>query len=147
MTAQTLAAQFVIAIGLIAVLGPGVAAQNTLTAAKQLYVSAAYEEALVAFASVPASGEDAAEIEQYRALCLLALGRSDEAARAIEQIVRGRPLYQPSQNDASPRVRSVFQEVRKRTLPTLARELYASGKTSFERKELAEPRASSNRSS
>jgi hypothetical protein len=46
-------------------------------------------------------------------------------------------MYQPSETEASPRVRAAFSEVRQRQLPEIARERYLSAKATFERKEYA----------
>jgi len=101
---------------------------------RALYVAAAYEEALAAIppASAPAVK---LEVEQYRALCLLALGREDEAATAVEGIVRDNPTYLPSERDTSPRLQSIFAAARLKLLPDLAREAYTDGKTAFEAKD------------
>ena len=67
-----------------------VAAQGSLADARALYSSAAYDEALAMLNGLHASDqrpEDGGAIDQYRALCLLALGRTDEARHAIEAIV------------------------------------------------------------
>ena len=78
------------------------------------------------------------EIDRYRALCLIALGRSAEADQAIETTVTLDPLYQPAAADASPRVRAAFAAVRHRVLPTVVRSLYASAKAAYDRKAFAE---------
>ena len=61
-----------LAIGVIAVLCVGVTAfaQEPLTKAKALYNAAAYEDALTLLAPV-----EVPEAQQYKALCMLALGR------------------------------------------------------------------------
>jgi hypothetical protein len=74
-------------------------------------------------------------IEQYRSLCLLALGRGAEAEAAIAVVVASDPLYQPTETEASPRVRTAFSEVRQRQLPDIARTRYASAKALFDRKD------------
>jgi TonB family protein len=73
-------------------------------------------------------------IEQYRSLCLIALGRGAEAETAIAAVVASDPFYQPSE-EASPRVRTAFSEVRQRALPDIARSRYATAKATFDRKE------------
>jgi hypothetical protein len=78
------------------------------------------------------------EIDRYRALCLIALGRSAEADQAIETTVTLDPLYQPAAADASPRVRAAFAAVRRRVLPTVVRSLYASSKAAYDRQAFAE---------
>ena len=79
--------------------------------------------------------DDGRTADQYRALCLLALGKHAEASQAIEAVVQGQPLYRPSQGEVSPRVRAAFSEVRQRVLPGLVQQRYALYKTAFERKD------------
>ena len=74
-------------------------------------------------------------VDQYRAFCLLALGKSTEAAQAIEAVVSADPSYHPSDSDVSPRVRAAFSDVRRRLLPDLAQQKYASAKAAFDRKD------------
>ncbi len=115
-------------------------AQDALSAARDLYASASYEEALSAFGRLKdeAAVSAAAEIDRYRALCLIALGRSAEANTVIESIVLNDPLYEPAETDASPRVRTAFSAVRQRVLPRVARSTYVDGKAAFDRKAYAE---------
>jgi len=115
-----------------------VGTQDSLTAARDLYASAAYEDALAVLNRLRAgdhSADDARSIEQYRAFCLLALGRADEAERAIEAVVAAQPSYRPSESEISPRLRSMFTEVRRRMLPAIIQDRYARAKTAFDRKE------------
>jgi len=85
----------------------------------------------------PSNLNDVKSIEQYRSLCLLALGRGTEAESAIAAVVTVDPLYQPNDTDASPRVRAAFTEVRQRLLPGIAGLKYAAAKAAFDRKEFA----------
>src|SRR6185295_14864620 len=97
----------------------------------------AYEEALAALNRVRAAGapaSDAFAVEQYRAFCLLALGRGAEAQSSIEALVVADPLYQPS-SEVSPRVRTAFSEVRRRLLPSIIPQQYAKAKAAFDRKD------------
>ena len=112
------------------------AAQDALTDARNLYESAAYEEALAAFGRLKADagGATAAEIDRYRALCLMALSRASEADKVIEAIVTNDPLYQPGATEAAPRVRAAFNTVRQRVLPGVARQLYVEAKSLYDRK-------------
>ena len=107
--------------------------------ARDLYASARYDEALAMLNGVrqQESGNpiNLRSIEQYRSLCLLALGRGAEAEAAIAVVVASDPLYQPTETEASPRVRTAFSEVRQRQLPDIARKSYASAKSSFDRKD------------
>ena len=112
------------------------AAQDAFSDARSLYESAAYEEALAAFGRLKADAGAAAvaEIDRYRALCLMALSRASEADKVIESIVTNDPLYQPGAAEASPRVRAAFSTVRQRILPGVARQLYVEAKALFDRK-------------
>ena len=116
-----------------------VASQDSLATARDLYASAAYEDALAVLNRLrtSSSSEDGRSIEQYRAFCLLALGRSDEAERAIEAVVVSQPLYHPSESEVSPRLRAAFSDVRRRMLPGIIQDRYAQAKTAFDRKEYA----------
>lgn len=113
------------------------AAPAELDNAKALYASASYEEALQQLSAIK-GGDDTDQVDQYRALCLLALGRSREAEQPLEQIVVRRPLYVISEGDASPKLVDLFRQVRKRTLPIAARELYGKARSSFDAKHFAE---------
>lgn len=114
-------------------------AQESIAAARDLYASAAYEDALAMLNKLPESGRPAEEvnaIEQYRAFCLLALGRTAEAEHAIEMIVASQPMFRPS-DDLSPRVRNAFKDVRRRVLPTIIQQNYMQAKGAYDRKEFA----------
>jgi TonB family protein len=107
-------------------------AQDDLSGAKTLYVNASYEEALVLFdkeaAGAGASGTHAAEIHHYRALCLIALGRTAEAEQAIAQSVSADPFNVPDTSELAPRVASVFTSARARLIPDVARAALAEGR-------------------
>ena len=109
-------------------------AQDTLARAKDLYVTAAYDEALVLLDRLhqSAAAEEATEIAGYQVFCLLALGRTDDANKAIEALVKSDPLYRPSEATASPRTRAVFDDVRRALLPKIVQELYDKAKTSYD---------------
>jgi hypothetical protein len=114
------------------------AAQNSLASVRDLYAAAEYEQALALLNSLPAGEKDGDErrsIEQYRAFCLLALGRPDDAQRSIEAIVSAEPSYQPPESEVPPRIRGAFHEVRARMLPSIVQERYNGAKSAFDRKE------------
>src|SRR6185436_10747855 len=115
-------------------------AQDALGSVRDLYASAAYEEALSALGRLKADGPAVTglEIDRYRVLCLMALGRGSEADSVIEAIVAADPLYVPSAADAAPRVRTAFSAVRQRVLPGVARSLYIDAKAAFDRKAYAD---------
>ncbi len=114
-----------------------VRAQDQLAVASALYASARYEEALRVLdqllASSKPSGSDPAEIEKYRGLCLLALGRDNDAAKAFAAVVTADPEYRLDPQKVSPSVRAFFREVRQRTLPAVIQRLYANAKASYDR--------------
>src|SRR5436190_14878971 len=111
--------------------------ENPLTAARDLYASARYDEALAVLNGLPsdAAASDRKSIEQYRSLCLLALGRGSEAESAIAAVVTADPLFMPGEAEASPRVRLAFSDVRQRLLPQIASTRYAAAKAAYDRKE------------
>jgi hypothetical protein len=118
-----------------------VAAEESLTAAKDLYASAAYEDALSTLTRLQASTATgapiAAQIDQYRAFCLFALGRTAEAQSVAESLITKDPLLQLDEGDASPRIVAMFADVRKRLLPGLTRDQYRAARASLDRKDFA----------
>src|SRR5687767_10745126 len=88
-------------------LGSGSAVRDgsNVAAARDLYASARYDEALAVLNGLLGgdrlSSAELKTIEQYRSLCLLALGRADEAEAAIASVVTADPFYKPSEEEAS----------------------------------------------
>ena len=115
------------ALGVLFVLAAPVAARadDSLATARELYAAASYEDAL------------GRTIAQYRAFCLFALGRTAEAEHAIEIVVVTEPSYQPTDADASPRVRAAFGHVRGRVLPVIIQQKYGLAKAAFDRQDFA----------
>jgi protein TonB len=114
-------------------------AEDSLASARDLYASAAYEDALAVLNRLPQSNqplEEARAVDQYRVLCLMALGRTAEAEHAIEAVIAGDPAFRPAA-DVSPRVRATFSDVRRRVLPVIIQQTYSSGKAAFDRKDFA----------
>lgn len=110
--------------------------------ARDLYASARYDEALAVLNDLRPDDaanavSDRKSIEQYRSLCLLALGRGTEAESAIAAVVTADPAYQPGEVEASPRVRTAFSDVRRRLLPDIANSRYGEAKALFDRKDYA----------
>jgi len=119
--------------------GVAVSGQNSLARARDLYAAAAYEEALDLLTRLPAGDPGRTEdehrsVEQYRAFCLLALGRHEEAERVIEALIWVDPSSSPA-TDVSPRVRTAFADVRQRTLPMVIRHNYDAAKAAFDHEE------------
>ena len=108
---------------------------ETIDRVKDLYRSAAYEEALAVLDQMAKESgpTNPVEAREYRLLCLIALERRTEARDAITSMVNADPFYQLSQ--ASPRVRTMFKDVRQSLLPTIAQQAYADAKAAFDRKD------------
>jgi TonB family protein len=117
-----------------ALTAPSLHAQDPLAAARDLYASAQYDEALGILdrLSEGAPSEQRQSIDLYRSLCLLAVGRRDDADRAIESIIARDPLYRPDA-DLPPRTRTAFSDVKKRVLPAVVQQRYDEAKRTFER--------------
>jgi TonB family protein len=113
----------------------GVAGQDSLARAKDLYVLAAYDEALTVLNRLyeTASPPESTEIAGYQVFCLLALGRTDAAQQAIVALLKTDPLYRPSEATASPRTRAIFEQVRQSLLPGIIRETYDKAKAAYDR--------------
>ena len=114
----------------------GVVASEELNHAKELYRSAAYDEALgVLDRIMTADTVDAIEVNEYRVFCLVALDRQDDARKAMAPLITANPSYAMSETDAAPRVRTMFTEVRRTLLPAVVQRAYADAKASFDRKD------------
>ena len=112
---------------------------DTLARAKDFYASASYDEALQVLQNLhgKVAPADAADASAYEYFCLMALGRKDQARTAIETLVKIDPLYHPSDAQASPRVRTFFEDVRRPMLPDVIRRSYLEAKTAYDKKDLA----------
>lgn len=123
---------------LLTMSGATAAAQDSLSRAKTFYASASYEEALATLTSLrgKTTAPESTEAGLYEVFCLLALGRSEEARQAIETIVKADPEYRLTDAQASPRVRTMFETVRKPLLLGIIREAYTRGRDAFDRKDL-----------
>jgi hypothetical protein len=133
----------IIGVMLVAV-EAGLAAQDPLGAAKDLYASAAYEDALSALSRIDSGStapDIARQVDQYRAFCLYALGRTPEAESVAESMIRKEPLARLDAADASPRLEMMFTDVRKRLLSSLIREQFRTARSALDRKSFsaAEP--------
>jgi TonB family protein len=115
----------------------GFAAQDPLQSIKDMYASAAYEDALSAVTKLDAAGPNV-DTEQYRVFCLVALGRVEEADQAVENLLTARPEYRPDAADASPRIQALFATVRRRIGPALVKRQYQQARAAMERKEREE---------
>jgi hypothetical protein len=117
--------------------GHSAAAQTAdpLAEIRALYNSAAYEEALTKLDGVEGAP---ARVEQYRAFCLLALGRREEALASVTKAVDADPMWMPAADDASPRVQTFYAEERRKLLPGIVRTAYESARAAYVTKNYAD---------
>ena len=115
-------------VGLIAAALIGTAslavAGDRLAEALRLYDDAMYTRALEVLDTLAAEQPSAA-VHQYRALCFIAIGRTDAAERAMSDIVAADPFFVLDGEAASPRVAAQFAAVRRRLLPPIIRRGFA----------------------
>ena len=109
----------------------------SLQVVKDLYASAAYEDALTAVAKLDAAAPNM-EADEYRVYCLVALGRLDEADKAVEDVLTARPEYHTSSAEASPRIQALFAKVRRRIGPALVKRMYQQAKAAMDKKDREE---------
>jgi len=115
----------------------GLTAQDPLSAAKEQYASAAYEDALSTLNRLDGGStapELARQVDAYRAFCLYALGRTREAESIAESMIRQEPLAALDTADVSPRLEMMFASVRKRLLPSLIRERFRVARSALDQK-------------
>ena len=124
-------------IAFVAVSITAAASDETLARAKDLYRSAAYDEALVVLDQMASESSGVARIEvnEYRLFCLIALDRKTDARVAIESLVNADPFYQLSPDQAPPRVRTMFKDTRQALLPGLVQREYTAAKAAFDRQD------------
>lgn len=119
-----------IVIALTLSAGPLLGAQDDIDDARRLYVAAQYEEALVALSRATQPGSK--EADEYRVLCLLALGRSADAEQIVERMVLRNPLALPNLEGHSPKFTTTYQKVRKRIQALVAPTMYGLAKASYD---------------
>ena len=120
-------------VALMLCLSSSTGAQVTEVDFRTLYAAAEYDKALEAIASL-----DSVEAQQYKALCLLALGRQADANTAIEALVNASPTFVPSSEDAPPRFVELVTKVRQKLLPVIARRTFADGRDRYTSKATGE---------
>jgi TonB family protein len=111
-------------------------AESEFNNVKQLYATAAYAEALTRLSALDGR-HDPNQLDQYRALCLVGLGRVPDAEQVLERIVLRAPAFQVSTREVSPSFLARFTAVRKRALPIAANRAYAKARTSYDLKDYA----------
>ncbi len=130
---------FAMLVTLAAAVTPA-AAQTSLSSARELYASAAYDEALATLERLQPHGlpvEEQRAMGLYRVLCLIALGRTADADAALESLIAQHPLYRPDDASLSPRIRTAFAQARQRLVPALIQKQYADGKAAYDRRDFA----------
>ena len=120
-------------------LGSAIAVAGTLVSAqsqeslelrvRDLYASAEYDQALTAIGD---SQDPAAQ--QYRALCLLALGRQADAEAALKQLIASTPEFSLSAEDMPPRFITLFAQQRREIVPGVLRKLFAEAREDYRAK-------------
>jgi len=116
------------------------AADASLAAARDLYVSASYDDALSMLGMLSngsRSPEERQSIDLYRTLCLFALGKTADADKVIEAMLVRDPLYRAADEELSPRVETAFQTARRRILPSVIQQKYADAKAAFDKQDWA----------
>jgi len=124
----------ILAVWLVAALDRQADASADLAAARSLYATAAYEDALDRLNRIKSTDALRDQVDTYKALCLLALGRTRDSERTIEQILSRNPQYTPNESEVSPRLMTVFKSVRSRLVPAAARSMYAAARANFDDK-------------
>jgi hypothetical protein len=122
----TCAVVLLLSLAFSAKLAAAEGAVASLAAARDLYVSASYDDALTMLGSLAGgtrTPDEQQSIDLYRTLCLYGLGKTNEAERVIEAMLIRQPLYRASNEELSPRVQTAFQKE------------YAEAKTAFDNKD------------
>jgi TonB family protein len=116
-------------------------AQESLQTAQALYASASYDEALAMLERLqkqPLGPGDVVEVHQNRALCLLALGRTADAEEALAAVVKADPTYRPAGTTTSPRVRTMYKDVRSKLLASLIVSIYNDARAAYDQRRWAD---------
>jgi tetratricopeptide (TPR) repeat protein len=108
--------------------------QESLQQVKVLYASAAYEDALSMVGRLQATSRKP-EVEQYRVYCLVALGRTAEAEKAIASVVVENPTFLPDAGETSPRIQEMFLRIRRALVPEIAQRMYMDARAAWNRKD------------
>ena len=107
------------------------AADEPLADAKALFAAASFDGALAALDRLDSANGGRPEALEYKALCLLALGRSADAQKITETLVTTVPTFAPADADLSPRFIELLTETRRRMVPVIARKLFADAREQY----------------
>jgi len=113
------------------------AAQDSVAAARDLYTTADYREALAMLTRLrPAATAppDIRAIDQYRAFALFALGQAAEAELVVEGIASIDPTWTLPAGEAPPRIEALFTQARERALPSVLRQRLAAARALYSEK-------------
>jgi tetratricopeptide (TPR) repeat protein len=116
------------------------AVQDFPRRAQELYEAADYEGALAVLDEAGEGASQGQRAREYRALCLLALERVDDMEKTIEQMIQFDPLYRPAESQP-PRLRTAFDRIHRRLLPSIVRERYLQAKANLEQMRYADSAA------
>jgi TonB family protein len=114
------------------------AADEPLADAKALFAAASFDGALAALDRLDSANGGRPEALEYKALCLLALGRSADAQTITETLVTTVPTFAPADADLSPRFVELLTETRRRMVPVIARKLFADAREQYRAKNHAD---------
>ena len=117
--------------------GAGAAVQDSLGAARDLYTTADYREALAMLTRLRPSVTTPADlrtIDQYRAFALFALGQTAEAELVVEGIAGIDPTWTLPAGEAPPRLATLFAQARERALPGVLRQRIAAARALYSEK-------------
>jgi ketosteroid isomerase-like protein len=109
---------------------------DRLAGVKALFAAADCEAVLIVLSTDDVASSPGAD--QYRALCLLALGRLDDVDRLLETLIRRDPTFNMSVSEVTPRMIALFRQTRQRLLPGILDDRFKAAKTSFEQGRHAE---------
>ena len=113
------------------------AAQDSIAAARDLYTTADYREALAMLTRLRPAATAPPEvraIDQYRAFALFALGQAVEAERVVEGIASIDPTWTLPAGEAPPRIEALFTQARDRALPGVLRQRLAAARALYSEK-------------
>lgn len=105
--------------------------QHPIAAAKEAYTNAEYERCVGVLETATIPDDQVATAREFQALCLLALGREADAARAVEDILRVQPLYKVAPS-STPRLIALVTRVKRSALPAIVRQRYAEAKQAYD---------------
>jgi hypothetical protein len=77
------------------------------------------------------------QIDTYRAFCLFALGRTNDAQAVVDEVVTANPALTLDDKDASPKIAAMFADARKRLLPDIIHAHYRAAKIALDKKDYA----------